>query len=68
MLKQTFKLGGSSLYVVSSERMLSNLKVRDVVIIKNIDNANDDSAFDNLKVGDIIVFKSDDGTKATNIK
>lgn len=56
------------MYVVSSERMLSNLKVRDVVIIKNIDNANDDSAFDNLKVGDIIVFKSDDGTKATNIK
>ena len=56
------------MYVVSSELMLSNLKVRDVVIIKNIDNANDDSAFDNLKVGDIIVFKSDDGTKATNIK
>ena len=41
-------------YIVSSESMLPNLKVRDVVIIKNIDNANDDSAFDNLKVGDVI--------------
>ena len=49
-------------YIVSSESMLPNLKVRDMVIIKNIDNPSDDSAFDNLKRGDIIVFKSDDKT------
>jgi signal peptidase I len=49
-------------YIVSSESMLPNLKVRDMVIIKNIDNPNDDSSFDNLKPGDIIVFKSDDKT------
>lgn len=49
-------------YIVSSESMLPNLKVRDMVIIKNIDNPSDDSSFDNLKHGDIIVFKSDDKT------
>ena len=49
-------------YIVSSESMLPSLKVRDMVIIKNIDNPSDDSAFDNLKRGDVIVFKSDDKT------
>ncbi len=49
-------------YIVSSESMFPNLKVRDMVIIKNIDNPSNDSAFDNLNRGDIIVFKSDDKT------
>ena len=45
-------------YVVSSESMLPSLEVRDMVVIKNIGDGNDDSSFNNLKVGDIIVFKS----------
>lgn len=45
-------------YVVSSESMVPNLNVRDLVIIKNINNAADDSAFHNLKIGDIIVFRT----------
>ena len=49
-------------YIVSSESMLPNLKVRDIVIIKNIDNPSEESSFDSLKLGDIIVFKSDDRT------
>jgi signal peptidase I len=45
-------------YVVSSESMVPNLNVHDLLVIKHISSSADDTSFENLKPGDIIVFKT----------